>query len=82
MQFQTIIIELIHSCSFLHFKNVFLKIKIFLFFYLLQINIFLVFLNHFDVLISKIIFFKKIIDMFFSMKSYLKSNRDHTIINH
>jgi len=34
------------------------KYKIFLFFYLLQINIFLVFSNHFDELMSKI-FFKK-----------------------
>ena len=41
---------------------------------------FLVFSNHFDVLISKIIFkkSKNIIDMHFGMKSYLKSNHNHT----
>jgi hypothetical protein len=44
------------SCLFLCFKNVFEKIKYFLFFSLLQINIFLVFSDHFDVLMSKIIF--------------------------
>ena len=40
---------------------------------------FLVFLNHFDMLISKIIFkkSKNIIDIYFSTKSYLKSNRNH-----
>jgi len=32
------------------------KFENFLFFYLLQINMFLVFSNHFDVLMSKIIF--------------------------
>jgi hypothetical protein len=37
-------------------------------------------LDRFDVLMSKIIFkiWKNIIDMHFSMKSYLKSNRNHT----
>ena len=41
---------------------------------------FLVFSNHFDVLMLKIIFkkSKNIIDMYFSTKSYLKSNRNHT----
>jgi len=40
---------------------------------------FLVFSNHFDVLMSKIIFKKKkIIGMYFSTKNYLKSNRNHT----
>ena len=41
---------------------------------------FLVFLYHFDMLMSKIIFkkLKNIIDMYFSTKSYLKSNRNHT----
>jgi hypothetical protein len=34
------------------------KFKIFLFFYVLQINIFLIFLNYFNILISKIIFKK------------------------
>ena len=40
---------------------------------------FLVFLNYFDVLILKIILKNKknIIDMYFSMKSYLKSNYNH-----
>jgi hypothetical protein len=46
-----------------HFVFAFLKcflkkFEIFLFFYLLQINIFLVFLNHFNILMSKIIFKK------------------------
>jgi len=45
-------------CLVLHFKNTFEKIEIFLFFSLLQINIILVFLDHFDVLVSKIIFKK------------------------
>jgi hypothetical protein len=41
---------------------------------------FLVFSNHFDVLMSKMIFkkLKNIIDMYFGTKSYLKSNRNHT----
>jgi hypothetical protein len=42
---------------------------------------FLVFSNHFDVLMSKMIFKKKkknIIGMHFGTKSYLKSNRNHT----
>ena len=41
---------------------------------------FLVFLNYFDILMSKIIFkkLKNIIDMHFNTKSYLKSNRNHT----
>ena len=40
---------------------------------------FLVFSNHFDVLISKITFkkSKNIIGMHFDMKNYLKSNRNH-----
>ena len=43
-------------------------------------NMFLVFLNYFDVLISKIIFkkLKNIIGMYFGKKSYLKNNRNHT----
>ena len=42
---------------------------------------FLVFLNHFDVLMSKMIFlkWKNIINMYFDMKSYLKSNRNHAV---
>jgi hypothetical protein len=51
-------VEKIKNCLFLLFKNVFKKFKFYLFFYLLQINIFLVFLDHFDALISKIIFKK------------------------
>ena len=41
---------------------------------------FLVFSNHFDVLMSKIIFkkSKNIIGMHFDTKNYLKSNRNHT----
>jgi len=45
-------------CLFLYLKNVFEKIKFFLFFSLLQFNIFLLFLDHFNKLISKIIFKK------------------------
>jgi hypothetical protein len=45
-------------CLFLYLKNIFEKIKIFLFFFLLQFNIFLLFLDHFNKLISKIIFKK------------------------
>jgi len=41
-------------CLFLCFKNIFEKNLIFLFCSLLQINIFLVFLDHFDELILKI----------------------------
>ena len=42
---------------------------------------FLVFSNHFDILMSKIIFkkLKNIIDMYFNMKNYLKSNHNHTV---
>ena len=42
---------------------------------------FLVFSNHFDMLISKIIFkkLKNIINMYFNTKSYLKNNHNHTI---
>ena len=41
---------------------------------------FLVFSNHFDVLILKMIFkkSKNIIYMYFSTKNYLKSNHNHT----
>jgi len=43
-----------------------------------KIKIFLVFLDHFDALISKIIFFKKnIILIYFLMKNTLKSNYNH-----
>ena len=40
---------------------------------------FLMFSKYFDVLMLKIIFFKikKIIDMYFNMKNYLKNNRNH-----
>jgi len=41
------------------------KIEIFLFFSLLQINIFLVFLDYFDALISKIIFLNNIFLIYF-----------------
>ena len=40
---------------------------------------FLIFSNHFDVLMLKIIFEKKIIDIYFNMKNYLKSNRNYNI---
>ena len=42
---------------------------------------FLVFSNHFDMLMSKIIFkkSKNIIDMHFDTKNYLKSNHNHTV---
>ena len=45
-------------CLFLYFKSAFKKNKNFLFFFLLQINIFFMFLDHFDALVSKIIFKK------------------------
>ena len=49
------------------------KFEIFLFFSLLQINIFLVFSNHFDVLMSKIIFLKNhYFDAFPSKKHFEK----------
>jgi len=50
---------------FLRFKNIFLKNKFYLFFSLLQINIFFVFLDYFDALMSKIIF-KKIKKYYFN----------------
>jgi hypothetical protein len=54
------------------------KIENFLFFYLLQINIFFIFSDYFDVLMLKIIFFKKnIILMYFKMKNSLESKRDY-----
>ena len=42
---------------------------------------FLVFLNHFNVLMSKIIFkkSKKFIGMYFDTKNYLKNNRNYTV---
>jgi hypothetical protein len=40
---------------------------------------FLVFLNHFNLLILKIIFFLKIIGMYFNTKNYLKNNSNYTI---
>ena len=50
-------------------------------FFLAKIECGLYFLDRFDVLISKIIFkkWKNIIGMYFSTKSYLKSNHYHTI---
>jgi len=50
------------------------------FFFFAKIECGLYFLNRFDVLISKMIFkkWKNIIGMYFSTKSYLKSNRYHT----
>jgi hypothetical protein len=49
-------LDLFRPCLFLRFKNAFEKK--FNFFSLLEINIFLVFSDHFEVLISKIIFKK------------------------
>jgi hypothetical protein len=49
-------IFLIEFCMFLRFKNTFENFEFF--FYLLQIDIFFVFSDHFDMLISKIIFKK------------------------
>ena len=40
-----------HTCLFLHFKNVFEKIEFYFIFFLLQINIFLMFSDNFDTLI-------------------------------
>jgi hypothetical protein len=50
---------LLRPYLFLRFKSVFEKNLIFLFFSLLQIIFFLMFLNHFIALISKIIFKNK-----------------------
>jgi hypothetical protein len=48
---------LVKPYLFLCFKNILKKkLKIFYFFSLLQINMFLIFLNHFDVFMLKIIF--------------------------
>jgi len=59
---------------FLYFKSIFKNIKKKLVFSLLQINIFLMFLDHFDALISKIIFLKIKEYYFntFSSKKYFK----------
>ena len=54
------------------------KIKKILLFYLFQINIFIVFFDYFDALMSKIIFKKNIILIHFRVKNTLKSNRNHT----
>jgi hypothetical protein len=60
-------------------STVFLKKKL-NFFYLLQINIFLVFLDYFDTLISKIILKNKknIILIYFRVKNTLKNNHNYT----
>jgi hypothetical protein len=63
---------------FLCFKNIF-KINYIFFIFFLQININLMFSDHFDVSISKIIFFfKNIILIFFRVKNTLKNNHNHT----
>jgi hypothetical protein len=56
------------------------KFKIFYFFSLLQINMFLVFLDHFDAMISKIIFLKKkhYFDTFLSEKHFEKQPQPHS----
>ena len=59
---------------FLYFKSVLKKFKFYLFF-LLQINIFFMFLNYFDVLMSKIILKKLkniLFDVFSSKKHFEK----------
>ena len=64
------------ACLLSHFKNIFLKFFVFL----LQTNIFLVFLNYFNMLISKI-FFKKLkiyILIHFWIKNTLKNNCYYT----
>jgi hypothetical protein len=50
--FHAFLLFVITSCLFLCFKN------IFLIFFSIQVNIFLVFLDHFDALILKLIFKK------------------------
>jgi hypothetical protein len=58
------------------------KFENFLFFSLLQINIFLVFSDYFDALISKIILKNNnniIILMHFQVKNTMKSNRNHVL---
>jgi len=51
------------------------------YFFFAKIECGLYFLDRFDVLMSKMIFkkWKNIIDMYFDTKSYLKSNRYHTV---
>jgi hypothetical protein len=52
-------IKKLRPCLFLRFKSIFFKkIENVLFFSLLRVNIFLVFSDHFDALMSKIIFKK------------------------
>ena len=47
-----------------------------------KINFFLVFSNHFNILISKIIFLKKIIIIYFQAKNNLKNNYRYTSKHH
>jgi hypothetical protein len=54
------------------------KFENFLFFALLQINIFLVFLDHFDPLISKIILKKYYFDIFVSEKYFERQPQPHS----
>jgi hypothetical protein len=56
------------TCLFLRFKSVFEKINFFF-----QIKIFLVFLNHFDALISKLIFLKKYYFNIFLSEKHFKN---------
>jgi hypothetical protein len=67
------------KCLQLRYGCIFKKIILFLFF-LLQLNIFLMFSDHFEVLMSKIIFKNKKILFYicFGMKNTLKNNRYHT----
>jgi hypothetical protein len=55
LKFSGVLVFFLYYCLFLCFKKILKKIKYF-YFILLQINIFLTFSNHFDELISKIIF--------------------------
>jgi len=59
-------------------KTLLKKFKIFLFFFYFKLIFFLVFLDYFDTLISKMIFLKKNIILIHLKKNTLKSNRNHT----
>jgi len=64
----------------LRFKNVFEKIEFFLFF-CFKLIFFCVFLDHFDVLISKLIFFLKNYFNVFPSKKHFKKQLQTTLPN-
>jgi len=73
---------MVRSYLFLLFKSILKKIYNFLFLYLLQINISLMFLNYFGVLILKLIFKNKkkyYFDIFLSKKYFKKQLQPYLI---